>query len=151
MLSKLQAPSAAHWLGSDEYGRDVASRAMAAASTSVIVALLSVAAAVLPGVLLGVLSGFLRGWTDRVLMAVNDALLAFPGILLALGIMVIVGANPYGIVLALGLAYAPTAVRVVRGTVMSLREKEYIEASRVIGNSELRTIFAHISARAAQD
>ena len=144
LLSKLQAPSAAHWLGSDEYGRDVASRAMAAASTSVIVALLSVAAAVLPGVLLGVLGGFLRGWTDRVLMAVNDALLAFPGILLALAVMVVLGPGRWGIVLALGLAYAPSVVRVVRGSVVSLREREFVEASRMIGNPEWITMLRHV-------
>ena len=70
-------------------------------------------------------------------MAVNDALLAFPGILLALAVMIVVGANKFGIVLALGLAYVPSVVRVVRGTVLSIREKEYVEASRVIGNSEV--------------
>ena len=84
----------------------------------------------------------MRGWTDRIIMAVNDALLAFPGILLALAVMIVVGANKFGIVLALGLAYIPSVVRVVRGTVLSIREKEYIEASRVIGNSELYSMAA---------
>lgn len=141
---KLRPPSAVHWLGTDEYGRDVASRAMTAASTSVLLALLSVVGAVLPGVLVGLLAGFLRGWTDRLLMAVNDALLAFPGILLALGVMVVLGPGQYGIVLALGLAYAPTVVRVVRGAVVSLREREFVEASRMIGNSEWVTMLRHV-------
>ena len=141
---RLRPPSAQFLLGSDEFGRDVLSRIMAGAGTSLLVAALTVVVALLLGVVIGLVAGYLRGWVDRVMMVANDALLAFPGILLALGVMVIVGANQWGIVLALGLAYAPTAARVVRGTVLSLREKEYIEASRVIGNSGLRTLFVHI-------
>lgn len=141
---KLQPPSAAHWLGTDEFGRDVLSRAMAGAATSCLVAALTVLFAVVSGTLIGVLTGFVRGWTDRILMAFNDALLAFPGILLALGVMVVVGANKYGIIIALGMAYAPTVVRVVRGTVLSLREKEYVEASRMIGNPEWLTMWRHV-------
>ena len=121
LRAKLQPPSAVHWLGTDEFGRDVLSRAMAGAATSCLVAGLTVLFAVTTGTLIGVLTGFVRGWTDRILMSVNDALLAFPGILLALGVMLVVGANKYGIIIALGLAYAPTVVRVVRGTVLSLR------------------------------
>jgi len=79
-----------------------------------------------------------------VLMAVNDALLAFPGILLALAVMVILGASRFGLVVALTLAYAPSVVRVVRGTVLSLREKEYVEASRMIGNPEWLTMMRHV-------
>jgi len=144
LRAKLQAPSVAHWLGTDEFGRDVASRLMAGASSSAIVAVATVALATALGVVVGVLSGFLRGWTDRVLMALNDTLLAFPGILLALALMVIVGANRWGIVLALGLAYAPSMARVVRGVVLSLRETEYVEASRMIGNSATVTMLRHV-------
>lgn len=144
LKARLQAPSAQFLLGTDEFGRDVLSRLIAGAGTSVLVAASTVLVALLLGVVAGLAAGYLRGWLDRVLMVGNDALLAFPGILLALGVMVVVGANKWGIVLALGVAYAPTAVRVVRGTVLSLREKEYIEASRVIGNSGLRTVFVHI-------
>jgi peptide/nickel transport system permease protein len=94
--------------------------------------------------MIGVLAGFVRGWLDRLVMAFNDALLAFPGILLALGLLAVIGANKYGIVLALGLAYTPSVARVVRGTVLSLREAEYVQASRVMGNSELFTMARHI-------
>jgi peptide/nickel transport system permease protein len=141
---RLQAPSSAHLLGTDEFGRDVLSRAMAGAAASGQVAALTVAFAVSSGLLVGVLTGFFRGWTDRILSAFNDAMLAFPGILLALAVMMVVGANRYGIIIALGLAYAPTVVRVVRGTVLSLREKEYVEASRMIGNPEWLTMWRHI-------
>lgn len=141
---RLQAPSAMHLLGTDEFGRDVLSRAMAGAAASGQVAVLTVAFAVGSGLLAGVLAGYFRGWTDRIFSAFNDAMLAFPGILLALAVMMVVGANRYGIIIALGLAYAPTVVRVVRGTVLSLREKEYVEASRMIGNPEWLTMWRHI-------
>jgi len=132
------------FLGTDEFGRDVLSRLLAAAATSLWISLLTVSFAVALGALVGLFSGFVRGWLDRVLMAFNDALLAFPGILLALGLLAVVGANKYGIVLALGLAYAPSVARVVRGTVLSLREREFVEASRVMGNSEAFTMVRHI-------
>jgi peptide/nickel transport system permease protein len=144
LRAKLQAPSALHWLGTDEFGRDVASRLMAGAATSLVVAGSTVLAATVLGAAIGLVAGFLRGWTDRALMALNDTLLAFPGILLALALMVIVGANRWGIVLALALAYAPSVARVVRGSVLSLREKEFVEASRVIGNSDAATMWRHV-------
>jgi len=98
----------------------------------------------LGGVLVGATSGFLRGWFDRFLMMINDALLAFPGILMALGLLAVFGANKNGIILALALAYMSSVIRVVRGTVLSLREREFVEASRVMGNSEIYTMVRHI-------
>ncbi|MGJ4887293.1 ABC transporter permease [Bradyrhizobium sp. HKCCYLRH3099] len=144
LRARLQPPSSQHWFGTDEFGRDVLSRIMAGASTSVIVALATVVLAVAAGVLIGSISGYWRGWTDRLIMAMNDALLAFPGILLALAVMIVIGANTFGLVLALALAYMPSVARVVRGTVLSIREKEYIEASRVLGNSELYSLLRHV-------
>ncbi|WP_437178678.1 ABC transporter permease [Labrys neptuniae] len=142
----LKPPSAAHWLGTDKYGHDVLSGVMAGASISLGIACLSVGFAVVLGTALGLLAGYLKGTADRVLMVVSDALLAFPGLLLALGVIVIVGRDHSvgAIVLALGLAYTPSVLRVVRGTVMSVREREYIEASRVIGNSEWKTMVKHV-------
>ncbi|OCR23898.1 peptide ABC transporter permease [Pseudomonas syringae] len=145
LLHRFQPPSWAHVLGTDEFGRDVLSRIIIGARTSLWISLLTVSLAITVGTLFGLLAGYLRGWTDRLLMMVNDALLAFPGMLLALGLLAIVGASQYGIVLALGIAYIPTVVRVVRSTVLSLREREFIEASRVIGNSELYTMWKHIA------
>lgn len=144
LRARLRPPSSAHWLGTDEFGRDVLSRLMAGAFASVLVSLLTVTFAVTIGSALGVVTGYVRGWTDRVFMMANDALLAFPGILLALALMIIVGANKYGIVLALGLAYLPYVIRVMRGTVLSIREKEYVEASRACGNSELYSMLRHV-------
>jgi len=124
LASRFQAPSAAHWLGTDEFGRDALSRMIIGARTSLWISLLSVTFAVVAGTFIGMLAGYLRGWTDRVLMMFNDALLAFPGILMALGIMAIIGASKYGIVLALGIAYTPSVVRVVRGKIGSASCRE---------------------------
>lgn len=141
---RLRGPSADHWFGTDEFGRDVLSRLMDGAQVSFTVALSTVVFAIVVGTAIGVTAGFLRGAADRVIMACNDALLAFPGILLALGLMVALGPGQFSIVLALGLAYTPSVVRILRGTVLSLREKEYVEASRMIGNSDAYTMFRHV-------
>jgi peptide/nickel transport system permease protein len=142
--SRLKLPGGLYLLGTDEFGRDELSRLMAGAATSVWIAVLTVGFSIVVGSIVGVLTGFLRGWTDRIVMAFNNALLAFPGLLLALGLLAVVGANQYGIILALGLAYTPSVTRIVRGTVLSLREKEFIESSRVLGNSELYTMVRHV-------
>jgi len=144
LAQKLQAPSLAHWCGTDEYGRDIASRAMTGAASSGLIALLTVAFAVTAGTLVGIAAGYAGAWVDRVLMTINDALLAFPGILLALGVMAVTGPGRFGLVLALALAYAPTVARVVRAAVLSLREREFIEASRMIGNPEWLTMLRHV-------
>lgn len=144
LRARLQAPSTMHWLGTDEVGRDVLSRLMTGAGTSCFVAGLTVLVAVALGGVTGLVAGFTRGWVDRAVMLVNDALLAFPGILLALGLMAVLGASQWGIIAALGLAYAPTVARVVRGSVLSIREREFVEASRAIGNSESTTMWRHV-------
>lgn len=142
--ARLSGPSASHLLGADEFGRDVLSRLVGGARTSAWIAFATVVFALVTGTVFGVMAGFLRGWTDRVLMMINDAFLAFPGLLLALGLMAVIGASRDGIVLALGLAYMPIVVRVVRAAVMSVREREYVEASRVMGNSEFITMLRHV-------
>src|SRR5690606_38443616 len=97
-MARLVAPSADFLLGTDEFGRDVLSRLMMGASASVSIALMTVALAVFLGTTIGLLSGYSRGLVDRVIMMFNDALLAFPGMLLALGLLSVFGANKYGII-----------------------------------------------------
>jgi peptide/nickel transport system permease protein len=144
ILHRLSAPIAGHLFGTDEFGRDIFSRIMSGASTSLVVAALTVVFSVSIGTIIGLVSGFCRGWTDRIVMLFNDALLAFPGILLALGLVAIVGPSKYGIVLALGIAYTPKVIRIVRGAVLSLRQREFVEASRALGNSSVYTMFRHV-------
>ena len=142
---RLVAPSADHWLGADQFGRDTYSRLATAAGTSLFVSALTVIFALSFGTVIGAVTGYLGGWFDRVTMMIVDALMAFPGILFALGIMAVIGPARYGVVLALGLAYMPNVIRVVRSIVLSVREKEFIEASLAMGNSQLFTIIVHVT------
>jgi peptide/nickel transport system permease protein len=144
LQDKLLPPGPGHWLGTDEYGRDVLSRLMAAAGTSVSISTLTVLCSVFFGLILGALSGYCRGWVDRTVMLFTDTLLAFPSMLLALALLSIMGTNISGVIIALGLAYLPTVTRVVRGSVMSLREQDYIEASRLMGHPAGYTLLVHI-------
>ncbi|MBK0328996.1 ABC transporter permease [Rhodobacteraceae bacterium F11138] len=145
LRARFAAPgTAGHLLGADEFGRDILSRLIYGARVSILIAIFTVMQAMLVGLTLGILAGYFRGWTDRVISVLNDSALAFPGLLLALGIMAVVGASATAMVIALGFAFAPAVVRVTRATVMSIREKEFVEASRVIGNAEGITMWRHV-------
>jgi len=144
LLARLKAPSVAHWLGTDEWGRDVLSRLLFGAGVSVSISLFTVVAAVSSGTLIGVATGYFGGWFERVSMAILDALLAFPSLIMALGMMTVFGPSRAGVIAALALAYTPSVARVVRSSVLSVREKEYVEASRVMGNSEVFTMLRHV-------
>jgi len=144
LKARLHSPSSAHWLGTDEFGRDVLSRVMAGASASALVAASAVATATFLGAAIGLICGYLRGAIDRLVMTVNDAFLAFPAILLALAALVVFGAGRGAIILALSLAYTPSTARIVRGAALSVREREFVEASRLMGNSEVYTMFRHV-------
>lgn len=144
MLHRMQPPTFAFPFGTDEFGRDVLSRIMSGAWSSVSVGFMVVAFATIIGTIIGLATGFYRGWTDRVTMVFNDALMAFPGILLALGLVSVFGASKSGIVVALGIAFVPTVLRVTRATAMSLRQREFIEASRALGNGSVYTLVRHI-------
>ncbi|MDB5707206.1 MAG: putative transporter permease protein [Sphingomonas bacterium] len=141
---RFAGPSAGHWLGTDQFGRDVLSRAMAGARISVPLALIVVACATTLGLIVGTLAGFLRGPVEAVLMTVNDALMAFPGLVLALTLVAVLGAGATSIVVALTIAYLPSVVRVVRASVLSIRTREYLEASRVMGNSAAYSMLRHV-------
>ncbi len=141
---RLQPPSLAHYFGTDGYGRDLYSRVIYGAAIALRVGFLSIAVALTAGVLLGLVSGFYRGWIDSVIMRIMDAILSFPIILLAIGIMAVLGAGFANLMIALGLVYTPRFARLVRSSVLSIREKEYIEAARVTGCSDTTILFVHI-------
>lgn len=143
-IALLQTPSMAHPFGTDQFGRDVLSRVLAGAGVSLFVAFATVCAAFLMGTFLGAIAGFFGSWTDRLIGIFTDTLMAFPGLLLALAIMAVIGPGMGGLIFALGLAFTPSFIRVTRAMVLSLREKEYIEASRVLGNGSFYTLFRHI-------
>ena len=142
--NRLSAPSAAHWLGTDEWGRDVMSRLLSGAVVSVGIALFTAFSATAIGTLLGAGAAFLGRWLDKGTMALMDALLAFPSIILALAMIAILGPGRYTPVIALSIAYLPSVVRVVRASVLSLRHSDFVRASTVMGNSRLFTLCRHI-------
>lgn len=143
-MAMMQAPTVLHPLGTDDFGRDVLSRLMVAGRTSVLIALATVTFAVIVGTVVGTISGYFGGVVDGFIMMLNNALLSFPGILMALGLVAVFGASASGTVIALGIAFVPAVVRVVRGNVLSLRELDYIAASRVMGNSDAYTMLRHL-------
>lgn len=137
-------PSAEHWFGTDEYGRDIYSRVIYGARISLYISLFSVFVSTLMGVIIGALAGYFGGWLDNIFMRIMDAVMSFPAILLAIGILAALGPNIYNVIVALGLVYTPRVARIVRGSVLSLKEKEFVEASRAMGNGDFYIIFHHI-------
>src|SRR3546814_3261147 len=117
---------------------------MLGARISAAIALQTVALTVFGGLVVGLASGFLRGWTDRILMTFSDALLAFPGILLALSLIAVLGQSRHSIVIALSIAYLPSVVRVVRAAELSIRARASVEASRAAGGGPLYTTWRYV-------
>ena len=129
----LQRPSASHWLGTDELGRDVLSRILFGARISVTVGAIAIAIAVVCGVVFGMLSGFYGGAIDSAIMRVMDALAAFPAVLLALAILSALGPGIRNATIAVGIVYVPAFSRVMRGSVLSAKQNEYVEAATAAG------------------
>jgi peptide/nickel transport system permease protein len=142
--ARLQPADARHWLGTDEFGRDVLSRLMQASGFSLLLATLTTLLALAAGVLLGGAAAFFRGWTERVVLLGCDALMAFPALLLALGIMVAAGPTAAGVVLALAVAFTPRLMRVTRAVALSVAERDHVRASRALGNGEWYTLLRHV-------
>jgi len=137
-------PGAAHWMGTDEIGRDVFSRVLAGARISLSIGLAASALTLAAGVVLGLLSGYRGGWVDAVVMRAVDVMLAVPTLLFALAIAAALGSALSNVVLAVGVAGVPRFTRFVRGCVLSARENVYVEAARAAGCSEARVAGRHI-------
>lgn len=145
----MASPSLEHWFGTDELGRDVFSRILYGARLSLIEGLLSVAIAAGIGVPLGILSGYAGRATDAVLMRLLDVLLAFPGVLLAIVIISILGPSLFNAILAVAIYSIPIFARFARGSALALKEEPYIEACRSIGMSHWRIVSRHLFPNAA--
>ncbi len=142
--SPLEPPSPGHLMGTDRFGRDIFTRVLWGGRISLAVGLVSVGIAAFTGVTLGLVAGYYGGRTDSIIMRLIDVLLAFPGILLALAIIATLGPNLRNLMIAVGIAAIPDYVRIMRGTVLSLKEREFVLAARVVGCRDLMIIFRHI-------
>ncbi|HEY5214444.1 MAG TPA: ABC transporter permease [Acidobacteriaceae bacterium] len=143
--ARLLPPSATHWFGTDELGRDVLSRTLYGARVSLIVATAVVALSLALGVTLGMLAGFYGGFTDTIVnIYLGNAFLALPGILLAITIVAFLGPSLANLILALALAGWVNYARLVRAQVLSVKEREYVQAARSLGASDLHLMFRHI-------
>lgn len=140
----LQAPSATHWFGTDSYGRDVLSRTLYGGRISLRVGLLSVVFAGIIGVFLGLTAGFYGGLVDAVIMRFIDMLMAFPGLLLALGVVAFLGSGITNLIIAVGISGIPGYVRTIRGCVLGAREEVYVEAARSVGCGNWHIIIKHL-------
>jgi len=138
------APSAKHWFGVDSLGRDIFSRILMGARISLAAGFVSVAVGAVIGTLLGLLAGYYQGWWDRIVMRMSDVLFAFPGILLAIGIVAILGNGMVNVILAVAVFSVPAFARLVRGNVLSLKHQTYIEAVRSIGASDATIMLRHL-------
>jgi glutathione transport system permease protein len=140
----LAGPSSTHWFGTDAYGRDIFSRVIWGGRISLWVGFISVAIGGLAGVILGLISGYLGGWVDSVIMRFCDVLLAFPGILLAIGIVAVLGPGVTNVIYAVAVFSVPVFARLVRGSTLALKQTVYVQAARSIGVRRVPLVMRHI-------
>jgi len=144
VAAKLQPPSSTYWFGTDELGRDVLSRVMSGAKYSLGVAFIILSIAVVVGTIVGLVAGYVGGLVDELLMRLTDLFLAFPALVLAMAIAATLGRNLQNTVIALTVVYWPWYARLVRGQVLWLKEREFVDAARSIGATPLRILTRHI-------
>jgi peptide/nickel transport system permease protein len=144
LAKDLQAYSSEHLLGTDKLGRDILSRLLYGARISLSVGVATVALSLVIGIVIGSISGFCGGWTDQLLMRLVDILMAFPGILLAIAFTAVLGPGLDHVVLALCLIGWTGYARLVRGEILTLREREFIQAARALGCKPARTVLRHL-------
>jgi peptide/nickel transport system permease protein len=144
ITAALRAPDQVHWMGTDQYGRDVYSRVIHGSSISLTIGFISVGIAATAGTAVGLVAGFYGGRVDGVLMRVIDVMLAFPGILLALAIVSVLGPSLRNLMIAVGISAIPFYARLVRGSVLIAKEQLYVEAARVVGVPISSILIRHI-------
>lgn len=139
-----QSPSLLHLFGTDNFGRDVFSRVLEGASTSFFIALCVVAIGALLGTVIGALTAYYGGWLDEIVMRLNDVLAAFPGVLLAIVFVAVIGPGTYNLILALGIIFIPSFARLVRGEVLVQKQLDYVRNAKLMGASDFRILAFHI-------
>lgn len=144
LANRLKGPSAEHWLGTDEFGRDIFARLIHGARVSLKVGIIAVGISIVLGGILGALAGFYGGKIDNIIMRVMDVFLAVPSILLAIAIVSALGPSIFNLMVAISISSVPSYARIVRASVLSIRDQEFVEAARAIGANNARIIFRHI-------
>lgn len=144
IIESMMPPSAEHWLGTDLAGRDILSRIIYGARLSLVIGLFAVAISCSVGTVIGLVSGYYGGRFDNLVMRVIDVMMAFPGILLAMSIVAMLGTGLVNVIIAVGIGGITEFARVSRGSVLSIKEEVYVDAARATGCSDLRIIFRHI-------
>lgn len=144
LANKHIPPSAAHWLGSDEFGRDILSRIIYGARISLWVGFSAVSGSIIVGSFLGILAGYYGKWIDAIISRIFDILLAFPSILLAIAIVAMLGPSLQNALIAIAIINIPTFGRLLRSRVLSVKEEEYITAAKAIGMKDARILFHHV-------
>ncbi|MGY0394249.1 nickel transporter permease [Fusobacterium sp.] len=144
LAQRLQGPSAAHWLGTDEFGRDIFARLVHGTRVSLQVGIVAVGISIIIGGVLGAVAGYYGGKLDNTIMRIMDIFLAVPSILLAIAIVSALGPSILNLMLAISISSVPSYARIVRASVLSIRDQEFIEAAKAIGASNTRIIFRHI-------
>nr|WP_232305970.1 nickel transporter permease [Pontibacillus litoralis] len=144
LTERLQAPSSQHWLGTDDFGRDILSRIIYGARISLWVGFICVSGSIVVGCTLGVLAGYYGKWVDIIISRLFDILLAFPSILLAIAIVAILGPDLTNALIAIAVINVPNFGRLIRSKVLSVKEEEYITSAKSIGMSDARILFRHI-------
>lgn len=144
MAINKQPPSAAHWFGTDEQGRDIFSRIIDGTRVSLSVGLQAVGFALVLGTVFGAIAGYKGGKIDTIIMRFMDVMMSIPDILLAITLMAALGRGIDKAVIAIGLVTIPEYARIVRGSIMSIKDSEYVQAAKVIGNNDFTIIFKHI-------
>ncbi len=144
LLHKFAAPSAQHWLGTDDFGRDVFSRLLAGSRSVLLVATISTLLGVGVGTTVGLLAGFYRGWIEELVMRLMDTLMAFPLIVISLLVLAALGPSRLNVILVVAIAFAPYNARVIRAAVLPLRERDFVFAARLRDESALHIVFVEI-------
>ncbi len=144
LSTRLKPPSAEHWLGTDQLGRDVLSRMIYGARISLLIGTVVVGLAASVGTLVGLVAGYAGGWLDEALMRLTDVFFAFPALILAMAISGALGPSLTNAMIAIAVVSWPVYARLVRAQVLSLREREYVEAARSLGASAQRIVWGHI-------
>ena len=144
ILFRLKPPSAEHWMGTDYYGRDIFSRLLYGAQISLVIGLLAIGVAMVIGSLIGLYAGYRGGRTDIILMQTMDVLLAFPSLILGLIVVAMLGPSITNLVIAISLTAIPPFARIARAPTIAVKEREFVEAGRALGYSDLRLMLGHI-------